>query len=539
MGSTASIGAPLRVRLLGDLELRREDGPAVPLPPSRRTRALLGYLVATGTPQSRATLCDLLWDGPDDPRAALRWSLTKLRAVVDDEAALRLQADRDRVGFDACVVRDRQRACLALLHGRIPRACRSTRSKTRRARCRASSSKASSCRRAIASTTGAWPSASASRAAGARCWRRSTVRLADDPQRALPHGRAMVAADPLAEGAHATLVRLLAAAGRYPEAERHYDWARELLRREVALPDGGPLDEAIRAVRRQQRQAAAAPRPPAPAPAASPARRRRSSTWHGRLRRPRPALLGRDDECQAIDAALAAPQQAPCCCSPASPASARRACSTTWPSAPGPACDVIRARCFEAEAVRPYGLWLDALRGLPADGSAHRCWRRRRRCWPAGGSGQPRAPVRSRRRAAGGLRRSSRWRAGGRPAVDRRRVGRAAALRGAGLAALRPVLFAGAARAGEIDDNPCARGLLHSLARERALLRRPAAAGRGRRAALAGRTPGRRGRGAARSRRQPAVPARAGARRRRQRPACRSAPTHGRADATVAAHSRR
>ena len=75
----------LRVRLLGDLELRRGEV-LLPLPPSRRTRALLGFLVATASPQSRSALCDLLWDGPDDPRASLRWSLTKLRAVVDDAA---------------------------------------------------------------------------------------------------------------------------------------------------------------------------------------------------------------------------------------------------------------------------------------------------------------------------------------------------------------------------------------------------------------------------------------------------------------------
>ena len=68
--STASTGARLQVRLLGDLELRRGEGPPLALPPSRRTRALLGYLVATGTPQSRSALCDLLWDGSDDPRAS-------------------------------------------------------------------------------------------------------------------------------------------------------------------------------------------------------------------------------------------------------------------------------------------------------------------------------------------------------------------------------------------------------------------------------------------------------------------------------------
>ena len=81
------------------------------------------------------------------------------------------------------------------------------------------------------------------------------VRLAHEPERALPHCHAMVAADPLAEAAHAALVRMLAAAGRYPEAERHYTWARELLRREVEMSAGGPLDDAIHRARRERRDA--------------------------------------------------------------------------------------------------------------------------------------------------------------------------------------------------------------------------------------------------------------------------------------------
>ena len=64
------------IRLLGELQVTRAGG-VVPLPASKRTRALLGYLVATGDPQFRQTLCDLLWDGPDDPRGSLRWSLVQ------------------------------------------------------------------------------------------------------------------------------------------------------------------------------------------------------------------------------------------------------------------------------------------------------------------------------------------------------------------------------------------------------------------------------------------------------------------------------
>src|SRR6266508_205554 len=84
----------LEIRLLGELEVQR-DGATVPLPPSKKSRALLAYLVASGRPQLRERICELLWEGPDDPRAELRWSLTKLRPLLDDN----LVADRERIEF--------------------------------------------------------------------------------------------------------------------------------------------------------------------------------------------------------------------------------------------------------------------------------------------------------------------------------------------------------------------------------------------------------------------------------------------------------
>jgi pimeloyl-ACP methyl ester carboxylesterase/DNA-binding SARP family transcriptional activator len=88
----------LEIRLLGELEVCR-DGAQVALPQSRKTRALLAFLVMHNAPQRRDALCDLLWEVPDDPRAALRWSLTKLRPILNDENAERLDADRERVRF--------------------------------------------------------------------------------------------------------------------------------------------------------------------------------------------------------------------------------------------------------------------------------------------------------------------------------------------------------------------------------------------------------------------------------------------------------
>ncbi|HYD88240.1 MAG TPA: alpha/beta fold hydrolase [Vitreimonas sp.] len=94
------MGTGLEIRLLGELEVRR-DGAPVPLPQSKKTRALLAYLAVQRAPQRRDALCELLWELPDDPRAALRWSLSKLRPLLNDDARERLEADRERVSFTA------------------------------------------------------------------------------------------------------------------------------------------------------------------------------------------------------------------------------------------------------------------------------------------------------------------------------------------------------------------------------------------------------------------------------------------------------
>ncbi len=70
----------LYVTLLGDLTLS-EDGRALALPASRKTRALFVYLLLCGKPVRRERLCEMFFDIPDDPRAALRWSLSKIRAM--------------------------------------------------------------------------------------------------------------------------------------------------------------------------------------------------------------------------------------------------------------------------------------------------------------------------------------------------------------------------------------------------------------------------------------------------------------------------
>ena len=74
--------ASLEIRVLGEFAVLR-DGENVCLPPSRKTRALLAYLAVTNHPQHRNHLCTMFWDIPEDPRGALRWSLSKIRQIVN------------------------------------------------------------------------------------------------------------------------------------------------------------------------------------------------------------------------------------------------------------------------------------------------------------------------------------------------------------------------------------------------------------------------------------------------------------------------
>ncbi len=85
----------LRIQLLGQTRITH-DGSSVDLP-GYRPLALLAYLILTRKAYSREHLIDLLFDGPDDPRASLRWTLSKLRKAIGGEYIL---ADREEISFN-------------------------------------------------------------------------------------------------------------------------------------------------------------------------------------------------------------------------------------------------------------------------------------------------------------------------------------------------------------------------------------------------------------------------------------------------------
>ncbi|WP_232819392.1 alpha/beta hydrolase [Saccharospirillum mangrovi] len=88
----------LTLNTLGELSVAW-DGQLVALPSSKRTRALLAYLAMTARPHRRDRLCEVFWKLPDDPRGALRWSLSKIRHLVNHATLERLVADRERVSL--------------------------------------------------------------------------------------------------------------------------------------------------------------------------------------------------------------------------------------------------------------------------------------------------------------------------------------------------------------------------------------------------------------------------------------------------------
>jgi DNA-binding SARP family transcriptional activator len=92
------VGTNVEIRILGPTAVIR-DGAPVPMPRSRKVRALLAYLALSPQPVSRSKLCDVLWDVPNDPRGELRWCLSKLRGLLDGGRTRVVTAD-DQVGLD-------------------------------------------------------------------------------------------------------------------------------------------------------------------------------------------------------------------------------------------------------------------------------------------------------------------------------------------------------------------------------------------------------------------------------------------------------
>ncbi len=213
------------------------------LPPSRKTRALLAYLAITARPHSRDRLSAMLWPVPDDPRGALRWSLTRLRPLVDEPCCQRIIANREDVGFVADGVtidilslrklarngtdamstdvlrKATQSLELDFLEGldlpdchEFQSWCIGEREETRRLRVRLLTA--------------------------------LVARLEDQPDEALRYARTLGLLEPANESIQAALIRLLRATGRWREAEEQFQSAQRRLE-EFNVVHTGALSRAV------------------------------------------------------------------------------------------------------------------------------------------------------------------------------------------------------------------------------------------------------------------------------------------------------
>ncbi|MCA1829206.1 MAG: AAA family ATPase [Myxococcales bacterium] len=324
---------PLILRVLGGMCVERA-GVRIDLPPSKKTRALLGYLLVEPREHTREKLCTLFWDLPDDPRGALRWSLSRLRPLLDDPGRPRIRADRERVQIDAAGALVDLHAAEALRARGLARASVSELTKAAglfRGELLEGLELADSFR------FQAWCTArrEEARRLHAEILRALCAAQSGEPEEALVVARRLVELDPSDEAAHREVMSLLGRLQRQREAVAQYDALREILRTAGQRPS--PETEVVRrSLGATQAAPVAQPRKSAPA---SP-------------------LLGRDAERAALERAI----EKGAAVLLGEPGIGKSRLLEEVAARTRTA--TIFGRCYEAEQARPYGCFIEALPAL-------------------------------------------------------------------------------------------------------------------------------------------------------------------------------
>jgi DNA-binding SARP family transcriptional activator/tetratricopeptide (TPR) repeat protein len=337
--------AKLELNYLGDFAVLRNGRPGK-LPPSKKTRALLAYLSLNPRRFRRDFLCELLWEIPDDPRGSLRWSLSKLRRLIDDEDHQRIVADRTYVEIDTTGVDIDAEALQALVGGGFNDTSTET---LEDAAARYRGNFLEGLDLPNFHDFHAWCVAEREQVSRAQAslLKELVVRLGDEPERVLPHARSLVAISPYDEELRAGLIRTLVSLDRHDEAEQHFQLGLRMLK-EVGAVSTGTLAAA------RKRALVAEPAPSAPAP-----------------RSPRPSielsshLVGRDREASLLaelfeqvrrdgEARFALVRGEP-------GIGKTRLVEAVSALAEGSGATVLHASAYESESIRPFALWIDAL----------------------------------------------------------------------------------------------------------------------------------------------------------------------------------
>jgi DNA-binding SARP family transcriptional activator len=241
--------------MLGPVGVSR-GGAAQALPSSRKLRALLAYLALESAPVSRSRLCDLLWDVPNDPRGELRWYLSKLRNLLDDENRRRVVTSEHGIALDLsdCSVdaREIDSAVRAGLEGT------------------SSDDLAALCQRFGGDLLegvqidgnpefAGWLAARRQRYRDAHVavLRELTARVPDGSEETFRHLEAWLRIAPFDPRAHETMLRALVTRGRVYDAEEHF--AATIRSFEQEQLDWSPLRDAWQALRTPAAAPAEAP----------------------------------------------------------------------------------------------------------------------------------------------------------------------------------------------------------------------------------------------------------------------------------------
>ena len=348
----------LRINLLGPIEIRRGKQ-RVELPSSRKARALLAYLVATGRNHRRDRLTELFWDIADDPRGGLRWCLSKIRLLVDEPRVSRILADRETVEFsaadaqiDVLILRDNLRngvsslslkklqELAALFRGTFLEGLE------------------------LPDHDGfqAWQIAERETFLQQRVsvLRAIVKELRDDPQAAVSYARGLVELDPLDEHSRAQLSGFLVKLARHTEA-RQLIQAGQRLASEFGYQSSGVLDQAVRELSRPVKSG---PPPEARTDIQSNSDpRSEPPDW-----RTLTALVGREEELGRLRSALTDSRdhrKGRVLLITGEPGVGKtRLLSELSAYAAALHGTALSGRSYEAEARRPYGPWIDAIRSL-------------------------------------------------------------------------------------------------------------------------------------------------------------------------------
>jgi DNA-binding SARP family transcriptional activator len=324
----------LRVHVLGELELEVDGAPLVP-PPSRRARALLGFMALHPGPHPRSALAARFWPDVVDEsaRTSLRGALSAIRRSLGPAADAHLVATREAAGLGGELRTDAGAFAALVAEGRDAEALELCRGDL------------------LAGLDEDWLLAArdehreAQTAALARL--AAAAEAGGDLEAALRHTRARIAVDPLSEEAHRDLMTRLAATGDRAAALAVYNRLADRLRTELRVAPSAATRELAESLRRGEQ--AAHHRPPFPR-ALDP-------------RRARSPFAGRHEQLDRLRAAVAAGERQLLAISGDPGIGKTRLLGELAHGAHADGAAVLYGRCPE-EAIAPYQAFAEALRPL-------------------------------------------------------------------------------------------------------------------------------------------------------------------------------